>query len=349
MMSAEHNNIASRRSGGVRVVCGLVGLLWLGLGWVQGAEADKVHPVAIQPIDPVAAAKVSYAREIKPLLARYCVECHGTTEPEGDYQVGSVAELLKSGKKNGPGVIPGKPDESSVVRYIRGELKPQMPKGNPPVSAEGLHLLRQWISAGAKDDSAEVLLATANERAAWEKFDPRKHDTVAKARLTAEEMDALLSDEADGERRFLARRQWRVTQLPPAPALPSVSGPVFNGIDKFIIAKWQQNKLPQAVSAPLLCDDVAFIRRVYLDITGVIPRVSESESFLRDTRTDKRQRLIDELLANKSEYGYHWTTLWQDLLASADAAIRGGILTRGDYRSWLQQRLYHNKPYDLMV
>lgn len=350
MSDAYNNNAVSRRSGGVRVVCGLVGLLWLGLGWVlQGAEADKVHPIAIQPIDPVAAVKVSYAREIKPLLARYCVECHGTTEPEGGYQVGSVAELLKSGKKNGRGIISGKPDESPVVRYIRGELKPQMPKGNPPVSAEGLHLLRQWISAGAKDDSAEVMLATANERAAWEKFDPRKHDTVAKARLTAEEMDALLSDETDGERRFLARRQWRVTQLPPAPALPSVSGPVFNGIDKFIVAKWQQGKLPEAQQAPTVADDVAFLRRVYLDVVGVVPTVNEAREFLIDQRADKRQQLVSKLLAEDAGYAYHWTTFWEDLLASADTNIRGGILTRGNYRSWIQARLFANKPYDLMV
>lgn len=111
MSDTSYNNehIASRRSRGVRVVCGLVGLLVSGLGGMRAAEADKVHPIAIQPIDSAAAAKVSYVRDIKPLMAAYCVECHGTTEPEGGYQVGSVADLLKSGKKNGPGVIPGKP------------------------------------------------------------------------------------------------------------------------------------------------------------------------------------------------------------------------------------------------
>lgn len=340
---------AMRGSGGLwqRVVGGLMALCWLGA--LLGAETNKVHPIAIQAIDASAAAKVSYFRDIKPLLANYCVECHGTTEPEGEYQVGSVAELLKSGKKNGPGVIPGKPDESPMVRYIRGELKPQMPKGSPPVSAEGLHLLRQWIAAGAKDDSADAQLTASVERAAWEKFDPRQHETIAKARLSAEEMNALLSDETDGERRFLARRQWRVTQLPPAPMPPGVAGPVFNGIDKFILAGWQQHQLPEALQAPALSDDVAFLRRVYLDVTGVVPTVKRAQEFLTDTRTDKRQRLIDQLLADNAEYAYHWTTFWEDLLASADANIRGGILTRGNHRSWIQKRLFENQPYDLMV
>ena len=45
-----------------------------------------------------------------------------------------------------------------------------------------------------------------------------------------------------------------------------------------------------------LADDAEFLRRVYLDLTGVVPRVSEVREFLADKRTDKRARLIDKLL-----------------------------------------------------
>ncbi len=330
-----------------RVVGGLMALCWLGA--LQGAETNKVHPIAIQAIDVTTAAKVSYFRDIKPLLADYCVECHGTTEPEGEYQVGSVAELLKPGKKNGPGVIPGKPDESPVVRYIRGELKPQMPKGSPPVSAEGLHLLRQWIAAGAKDDSADAQLTASAERAAWEKFDPRKHETIAKARLSAEEMNALLSDETDGERRFLARRAWRLTQLPPTPPAPGVKGPVFNAVDKFIVAKWEAKGLPEAMKAPALCSDEAFLRRAYLDVIGIVPTALEAHQFLTDQSPERRSRLVEALLARAEDYATHWTTFWEDLIASSDSNIRGGMLTRGNYRLWIHNSLQKNKPYDLMV
>lgn len=330
-----------------RVVGGLMVLCWLGA--LQAAETNRVHPIAIQAIDATAAGKVSYFRDIKPLLANYCVECHGTTEPEGEYQVGSVAELLKSGKKNGPGVIPGKPDESPVVRYIRGELKPQMPKGSPPVSVEGLHLLRQWIAAGAKDDSADAVLAASVERAAWEQFDPREHKTIAKARLSAEEMNALLSDEADAEKRFLARRQWRLTLLPPAPVPPPVKSPAFNAVDKFIAAGWEAHGLAQTVTPPALSTDAAFLRRVYLDVTGVVPTALETHQFLADTNADRRSRLIDRVLAQNEEYAAHWTTFWQDIIGSSDANIRGGILTRGNYRLWIFNSLLRNRPYDLMV
>src|SRR5205085_10538036 len=52
--------------------------------------------------------------------------------------------------------VPGKPDESPLVAYVRGLRTPQMPKGNPPLSEQELHLIRLWILAGAQDDSATV-------------------------------------------------------------------------------------------------------------------------------------------------------------------------------------------------
>ena len=333
-------------SGGAwcRVFSGLAGLFWLVAA--HGAETNAIHEIAIRPIEAMDAAKVSYYRDIKPLLANHCVECHGVTEPEGEYQVGTVAELLKSGKKHGAAVIPGKPDESPVVRYIRGELKPQMPKGNPPMSVEGLHLLRQWIAAGAKDDTSEALTLAKNEKAAWEQFDPHQHRTVAKARLTPVEMDALLNDEADAERRFLARRAWRLTQLPAAPIAPPVKGPVFNAVDKFITAKWEANGMAQT---PELCSDEAFVRRAFLDIIGVVPPALEAHQFLNDNRPDRRARLIDALLARSEDYADHWATFWEDIIASSDTNIRGGMLTRGNYRQWILNSLQRNKPYDLMV
>jgi mono/diheme cytochrome c family protein len=311
----------------------------------RAAEAEKVQPIAIQPVNPSAALKVSYYRDVRPILADHCVECHGIDEPKGDYRMTSVAELLKSGKKNGPEIIPGKPDESPVVRYIRGELKPQMPKGNPVLTPESLHLIRQWIAAGAKDDTAEATALLANENAVWEKFDPNKATTLGNTRLSAEQTAALLNPAADGEKRFFARRQWRAEQLPPPPQPPAVKAPTFNAVDQFIAANWKTEELP----APALSSDEAFVRRVYLDVIGVVPLVVEAQRFLNSTNTDRRARLIDELLARDEDYSHHWTTFWEDILASSDANIRGGMLTRGNYRQWIRNSLLKNKPYDLMV
>lgn len=334
--------------GSIRLVVG--GLLLSGLT-ARAAEADKdkVQAIAIKPVDPTAALKVSYYRDVRPLLANHCIECHGADEPKGDYRMTSVAELLKSGKKQGLGIIPGKPDESPVVRYIRGELKPQMPKGNPVLTAEALHTIRLWIAAGAVDDTAEATASNKEELAAWEQFDPRKAETIAKAQLTVAEREALLNPGADLEKRFLARRQWRLSQLPPAPTPPSVKAQTFNPVDNFIVAKWQEKGLLEAQQNLPLSDDEAFVRRAYLDIIGELPTVPEVFQFLKDTSTDRRARLIANLLSRDIDYSIHWTTFWEDIVASADADIRGGILTRGNYKLWLNFSLRRNKPLDLLV
>src|SRR5690349_14844926 len=132
----------------------------------MGAETKKVE-VKIRPIDAKEAAKVSFTRDIKPILVNNCVECHSTEDRKSNFEVTSVETLKQKGKKAGAGVIPGKPDQSSVVQYIRGLADgPQMPKGEPALSEDELHLIRSWIAAGAKDDSAEIASAK-NENASF--------------------------------------------------------------------------------------------------------------------------------------------------------------------------------------
>ncbi|MFM9701354.1 DUF1549 domain-containing protein, partial [Streptomyces europaeiscabiei] len=55
--------------------------------------------------------------------------------------------------------------------------------------------------------------------------------------------------------------------------------------------------------------DAEFVRRVYLDIVGRIPRVEEVQTFEKDTAGDKRAKLIDNLLESP-EYAQNWATIW---------------------------------------
>jgi hypothetical protein len=117
----------------------------------RGGE-KKTVAINIRPIDPKEAAKVTYKRDIKPLLVNACVECHSTEDHKGGLDVTSIAAMKKGGKKAGPSIIPGKPDDSPIVKYIRGLADgPQMPKGEPELSEGDLHLIRSWIAAGALD------------------------------------------------------------------------------------------------------------------------------------------------------------------------------------------------------
>lgn len=124
---------------------------------LDAAPPEEIELVAVLPIDPVAAAQVSYTRDIAPLINTYCIDCHEDDDPDGGYDMSTHAGMLKAGEKAGPGVIPGDPDGSPLVKYIRGELQPRMPKKEAALSVEELHMIRSWIQAGAKDDSAAAI------------------------------------------------------------------------------------------------------------------------------------------------------------------------------------------------
>lgn len=115
------------------------------------AEDDNLVP--IRPIDLEEAKKVSFTRDIAPIMESRCLECHDGPDADGAYDVRTVASLLAAGEEHGPGVIPGDADGSPVVKFIRGELRPRMPKRKPPLPEEELHLIRMWIAAGAVDDA----------------------------------------------------------------------------------------------------------------------------------------------------------------------------------------------------
>lgn len=120
----------------------------------EPVEEPEEELVAIREIDMEQAKAVSFTRDVWPLLDDQCVVCHESPDPDGDYDITTVENMLKAGKKGGPGVIPGKPDESSIILYIRGVYNPRMPEDEDPLSEDDLHLLRMWIAAGAIDDSA---------------------------------------------------------------------------------------------------------------------------------------------------------------------------------------------------
>src|SRR5438067_10595376 len=98
----------------------------------------------------------SYAKQVKPFLAKYCLECHNALDAKGGLVMDSFQALLKGGD-NGPVIVPGKPDESRLVLLPEGKAKPPMPpkKAKQPKPAE-IAVLRTWVAAGVKDDSATV-------------------------------------------------------------------------------------------------------------------------------------------------------------------------------------------------
>lgn len=118
------------------------------------AEDPEVLP--IRDFTPEEAAQVSFKRDVWPIIDDHCTKCHENPDADGEYDMMTVENMTKGGKKGGPGIVPGKPDESAIIQYIRGIAKPRMPDEKPPLADADLHTLRMWIAAGAKDDSQEA-------------------------------------------------------------------------------------------------------------------------------------------------------------------------------------------------
>jgi WD40 repeat protein len=91
------------------------------------------------------AAEPSYFREVRPVLQRQCQGCHQPNLKSSNLDLSSY-EGLVAGGKHGPGL-------GFLVKYLAGEMKPQMPLGQPPLAAEQIELVRNWVAAGGKDDT----------------------------------------------------------------------------------------------------------------------------------------------------------------------------------------------------
>ena len=105
----------------------------------------------------LAAADVSYFRDIQPVIQRQCQGCHQPNLKSSNLDLTTYLGF-KTGGKHGP-------TASTVVKYLTGETKPQMPLGLPPLPAESIELFRTWIAAGAKDDTpAEARLDFAIDK-----------------------------------------------------------------------------------------------------------------------------------------------------------------------------------------
>lgn len=128
------------------------------------------------------------------------------------------------------------------------------------------------------------------------------------------------------------------------PQLPQNSNE-SHPVDKLIDAYFQGVD----TSWPEVVNDRIFIRRVYLDIIGLLPEPEAISEFIQDKNVNKRNELIDRLLSDNHNYTQHWLSFWNDLLRndySGPGFITGG---RKQITNWLYSALEQNKPYDKMV
>jgi hypothetical protein len=109
--------------------------------------AALILQLAAAPPVAAAASTTSFARDVMPVLDRYCVHCHSGARPHGGLRLDRYEALLRGGD-SGPAVIAGNPRASLLVAKIERRNRPPMPpKRALPRAA--VAKLRAWIAAGA--------------------------------------------------------------------------------------------------------------------------------------------------------------------------------------------------------
>jgi hypothetical protein len=130
---------------------------------------------------------------------------------------------------------------------------------------------------------------------------------------------------------------------PDEPPLPGATEGA-QAIDELVAAKLRSLRIAPSE----ICDDETFLRRVTLDLTGLLPTPAERAGFLADADPAKRARTVDELMARK-EFTELWVMRWAEILQirsqGNDVSPKGAIL----YHQWLDRRIAANEPVDKMV
>ncbi len=234
------------------------------------AAAKKTHKQSISEDD------------ILPIFQTRCVECHGKRQQLAGLDLRTRESRLKGGK-SGAGFVPGKPQESLIVKKIEsGQMPPmQMLREysiRPPTASE-VEKLKEWIAAGAPGPSGD----------------------------TPPSADPLITEK---DRQFWSFQPPRRT----GPPQPKSATLVRNPVDAFLLAKLESKGLSYAAEA----DRLKLMRRAYLDLTGMPPTPAEVEAYSKDASAGAYERMIDRLLESK-HYGERWGRYWLDLAGYADS------------------------------
>jgi len=190
--------------------------------------------------------------------------------------------------------------------------------------------------------SAESLLIALVQGVDPDNFMPRKG-----SRLTPDQVGLLrawIDQGAPWDANVTFGRLEPANLKPRLPAIPAAAK-APNPIDRFLEPYFASH----GIKPPRPVNDRAFARRAYLDVIGLLPPPEALQAFLDDRHKDKRERLVERLLADNRNYAEHWLSFWNDLLRNdykGTGYIDGG---RKQITRWLYSALFTNMPYDQFV
>lgn len=172
--------------------------------------------LALLPLSMTAQQVPSYSKQIQPFLNKYCVECHPADNPDGGLSLHNFKALMAGGE-HGKALVPGKADESRIVRMVEGKTSPKMPpRKSPQPKADELPLLRAWVNGGAKDDSGKgqsALPGIAPRHKAAASVAALAYHPTGKTLAAARQHELLLLDESGEIKERLAQQQGKISAL----------------------------------------------------------------------------------------------------------------------------------------
>lgn len=118
-------------------------------------SAPAQAPMKVEVAAATGKEKVSFSRDIAPVLVQECANCHGYGQrPSGDLNMTTFRGLLTGGDSGSP-VVPGKAVESLLIKKLKGTAGDRMPLRRPPLSDAVIAQFETWIAEGAKFDGPE--------------------------------------------------------------------------------------------------------------------------------------------------------------------------------------------------
>lgn len=193
------------------------------------------------------------------------------------------------------------------------------------------------------DEDFQLLSATIDvplTDAAWQAFSADQRTILAKLNVSRRREASKQETEYWNWRHDLARRDVAKTDGPTPPRVADDVS-INNDIDRFI-----GRRLQQAGQEPVgLTSDLAFLRRVTLDTTGIVPSPLQIAAFLDDRAPHRRARVIDRLL-NDDRWADNWVGYWQDVLAENPNIVNPTLNNTGPFRWWIYESFLDNKPFD---
>ncbi|MGI8991659.1 MAG: PSD1 and planctomycete cytochrome C domain-containing protein [Bryobacteraceae bacterium] len=283
---------------------------------LTGVEIDQLRGWIDRALPTqTGALPVVKEREALAVFQARCNRCHGGLEKQGGLDLRTVESRLKGGK-SGPAFVPGKPEESLLYqRIVNGQMPPAKMAKDLAIELPTdaeTRKIRAWIAEGGPAPEPQAAPVTA------------------------------LVKESD-------RKFWSF-QPPVRPLVPSVKNGalVRNPIDAFLLQKLESKNLKYSPEAGRL----TLMRRVYLDLIGMLPTEAEIDAYLKDTSPGAYEKLVDRLLAS-SHYGERWGQHWLDLAGYSDSEGFGqddGVRPFAwRYRDYVIRSLNADKPYTQFI